>query len=135
MKIAITHIDAKTGVLCTIEPMQTGPSFPQVKGWVYEWADESTYPIACTDGVYNVAPLFFGTCDDDADISVVGVVTTYTVEEYQALKTAEHQARKPYLSWIGNEETMSWEAPTPMPTDDKEYRWDESTTSWIEVMP
>jgi hypothetical protein len=25
----------------------------------------------------------------------------------------------------------SWNPPTPMPTDDKLYSWDESTTSWV----
>ena len=40
---------------------------------------------------------------------------------------------KPYASWILNEDTCQWGAPTPMPTDNKIYRWDESTTAWIEV--
>ena len=40
---------------------------------------------------------------------------------------------KPFASWILNEETAQWEAPTPHPTDDKRYTWDEETTSWVEV--
>lgn len=40
---------------------------------------------------------------------------------------------KPYNSWVLNESTCLYEAPTPMPTDDKMYTWDEATTSWIEV--
>ena len=40
---------------------------------------------------------------------------------------------KPYPSWVLNEETCLWGAPTPMPTDDKFYEWDETTTSWKEV--
>ena len=40
---------------------------------------------------------------------------------------------KPYPSWVLNEETCLWGAPTPMPTDDKFYKWDETTTSWKEV--
>jgi hypothetical protein len=40
---------------------------------------------------------------------------------------------KPYASWTLNETTCLWDAPTPMPTDDKRYTWDESTTSWVEV--
>mgnify|MGYP003331941785 FL=1 len=40
---------------------------------------------------------------------------------------------KPYNSWVLNEDTCYWEAPTPMPTDGKMYTWDEDTTSWIEV--
>jgi hypothetical protein len=39
---------------------------------------------------------------------------------------------KPYASWVLNESTCLWEAPTLMPTDDKRYSWDEATTSWIE---
>jgi hypothetical protein len=41
-------------------------------------------------------------------------------------------APQPYSSWIKNSDTYLWEAPTPMPTDDKRYEWDEETTSWIE---
>lgn len=41
---------------------------------------------------------------------------------------------KPYASWVLDEGTCHWGAPTPMPTNDKMYRWDESTTSWVEVI-
>lgn len=40
---------------------------------------------------------------------------------------------QPYASWIKNTTTYLWEAPTPMPVDDKFYRWDEDTTSWVEI--
>ena len=40
---------------------------------------------------------------------------------------------KPYASWLLDEATCSWNAPTPMPIDDKQYCWDEPTTSWVEV--
>jgi hypothetical protein len=39
---------------------------------------------------------------------------------------------KPYPSWILNEDTCLWDAPVPMPTDDKQYLWDETKTSWVE---
>jgi hypothetical protein len=132
--LSITQIDASTGIICTAEPMRTGPSYPQIKNCNIVWCNKSTWPIATTlTGAHTVAPLFFGTCDDDADLTVAGVVATYTEAEYQALKFAEHQARKPYASWVGDFETMTWEAPTPYPQDDKRYTWDESTTSWVEV--
>ena len=41
---------------------------------------------------------------------------------------------KPYNSWVLNNITADWNAPTPMPTDAAEnefYRWDEPTTSWV----
>lgn len=41
-------------------------------------------------------------------------------------------APKPFPSWILNEQAQ-WQAPVPMPVDDKKYKWDEDTTSWVEV--
>ena len=43
-------------------------------------------------------------------------------------------APKPFNSWILNEDTCQWQSPTPMPTDDKSYDWDETTTSWVEII-
>jgi hypothetical protein len=40
---------------------------------------------------------------------------------------------QPFASWTLNEDTCLWDAPTPMPTDGKIYRWDEPTTSWVEI--
>lgn len=41
---------------------------------------------------------------------------------------------KPFASWTLNETTCLWDAPIPMPSDaGKFYRWDEPTTSWVEV--
>ncbi len=42
-------------------------------------------------------------------------------------------APQPYPSWVLVEATCQWEAPTPMPTDDKMYRWDEPTLAWVET--
>ncbi len=33
-------------------------------------------------------------------------------------------APQPFLSWVLNQSTWLWEAPMPMPTDGKVYRWD-----------
>lgn len=38
--------------------------------------------------------------------------------------------KKPFDSWILNEETCTWEAPVAKPTNDREYKWNEDTTSW-----
>lgn len=40
---------------------------------------------------------------------------------------------KPYPSWVLDETTCLWDAPTPMPTDGKFYRWNEETLSWVET--
>ena len=42
-------------------------------------------------------------------------------------------APQPFTSWDLNQTTWLWEAPTPMPQNDKLYRWDEATTSWVEL--
>jgi len=42
-------------------------------------------------------------------------------------------APQPYSSWSKDATTYLWNAPTPMPTDDKRYTWDEATTSWVEI--
>ena len=36
-------------------------------------------------------------------------------------------APQPYLSWTLNSESYLWEAPTPYPTDGKNYSWDGKT--------
>ena len=43
--------------------------------------------------------------------------------------------QQPFASWLLDETTCLWNAPTPMPQDNKRYSWDEATTSWVEVMP
>ena len=42
---------------------------------------------------------------------------------------------KPFASWVLNETTANWEAPVPMPTNGKMYRWDEETIQWVVVTP
>ena len=39
--------------------------------------------------------------------------------------------KKPFNSWILNEQTCLWEAPVAYPTDGKIYNWDELTKNWI----
>jgi len=39
---------------------------------------------------------------------------------------------KPFASWLLNETTCLWDAPTAVPKDEKMYLWDEPTLSWVE---
>jgi hypothetical protein len=41
-------------------------------------------------------------------------------------------APKPFPSWT-LDANAQWQAPTPYPTDDKIYSWNEATLSWEEV--
>jgi hypothetical protein len=38
--------------------------------------------------------------------------------------------KKPFNSWILNEETCQWEAPVVKPDDGQIYNWNEETTTW-----
>ena len=40
---------------------------------------------------------------------------------------------KPFASWLLNETSCIWEAPTPMPIDDKRYSWNEEQLAWVEM--
>lgn len=39
---------------------------------------------------------------------------------------------QPFPSWTLNTDTCLWEPPTPYPSGDELYRWDEPTLSWIQ---
>ena len=94
MYICLTNVDAITGVLCTQEPMQNGPAIPKLSGWKLEFANSSTYPIACNpDGSYKVAPLYYGVCDNNANTTVDGVVKTLTKAEFDKARDAEMKSR------------------------------------------
>ena len=41
--------------------------------------------------------------------------------------------QQPFSSWVLNEDTCLWDAPTPMPTDGQRYQWNEPTTSWVVI--
>jgi hypothetical protein len=138
MYIVVTEVDYNTRVLCTVEPQRTGPSMPAIKGLKIIWQDKSTWPVElAADGTYLRAPKYYGTCDDDADITIAGVLQVLTEAEYNAAKAIEHEAIKPYPSWIGYLDTMTWGAPVPRPVNaiinggNVRYQWDESTINWI----
>lgn len=138
MYICVTEVDAVTKIPCTVEPQRTGPSMPNVKGFQYKWQNSSTYPVELApNGTYLRAPKYYGTCNDDADTNIAGVLQLLTEEEYNTLRTAEHEARRPYPSWIGYLDTMTWGAPVPRPADaimnggNVLYQWDEATVNWI----
>ena len=70
----------------------------------------------------------------DLDLSGLQVLTE---AEFNAAKVAEHEARRPYPSWIGYSDTMTWTAPVARPADaimnggNVRYQWDEATVNWI----
>jgi hypothetical protein len=111
---------------------------PDVKGLRIIWTDKSTWPVSTDQtGTYLRAPKYYGTCDDDADTSIAGVLEVLTETEWNERRVAEHEATKPFPSWIGYLDTMSWGAPVPRPIDaimnggNVRYQWDEATLNWV----
>jgi len=41
--------------------------------------------------------------------------------------------RKPFESWVFDENLWNWKAPVNYPNDDKKYDWDEIQKNWVEV--
>lgn len=81
MYICVTHVDAVTKIPCIEAPMCHGPSFPDVKGLEIIWWNETEWPTN--------KPLFYGTCDDDADTDIPGVLRTMSEEQYLSLRQTE----------------------------------------------
>lgn len=52
---------------------------------------------------------------------------------YDAVKDA-FIPPQPFASWVLDDETCLWNAPTPMPQDGKIYQWDEPTLAWKEIV-
>tara|TARA_R110000822_G_scaffold302400_1_gene426579 strand:- start:339 stop:704 length:366 start_codon:yes stop_codon:yes gene_type:complete len=72
--------------------------------------------------------------DQDGNIDGTGLRFNYAGigHTYDATRDA-FIAPSPYPSWVLDEATCQWAAPTPYPDDGKLYTWDENTTAWVEV--
>ena len=99
--ICVTHVDSVSGIPGHIKPMKNGPRHPKVKGLSLEWWDESNWPLTHPDQF----PKFYGTCDDDADTEIPGVVfvfndteTTTAKEQYDEARAQELRARLPSVA-------------------------------------
>lgn len=84
--LKVTHVDAITRVSVITAPAANGPDFPVVAGLVIEWARESAFP--------TTEPEYFGTCPDESDTEVDGVLAVITQAEYDAAHQAELAARE-----------------------------------------
>jgi hypothetical protein len=132
--IKYTYVDAKTEICITKEPAKNGPKHPNINGLRFVFAAERKYP---TD-----VPEFFGTCDDAADLSIGGCFGEISESEFIAERQEEINARKPFASWVVNQEVYDnslmllidpWSPPVFYPNDGRMYSWDEATTSWKET--
>jgi len=132
--VCVTEVDAITKMPCTVEPQRTGPSMPNLKGLIILWQDRSTWPVeVAPTGVYLRAPKYYGTCDDDANLTVAGVLEELSEVEWMRRKHDEFYARQPYPSWVWNSFDLTWSSPIPYPENAElgVYSWDEKTLTWV----
>lgn len=40
---------------------------------------------------------------------------------------------RPYATWVLNNDTCKWEAPTPYPNDGRRHAWDDYTNTWVDL--
>ena len=75
---------------------------------------------------------FYGTNDVWKQTSYNGNIRkNYAGKGYKYDQTRDaFIPKKPYTSWILNEDTCLWEAPVAYPTDGQRYNWNEETTTW-----
>jgi len=136
--IKYTYVDAQTNVCVNKAPAKNGPKEPEIKGLQFVFAAERKYP---TD-----VPEFFGICDDNADLGIDGCLGEITEAEFIEERQTEIDSRKPFLSWIVNQEVYDnhllrlvdlWSSPVPYPegAEPWEYVWNEETTSWEKNSP
>ena len=85
--IKFTYVDAITNVSVAKQPATNGPVFPPVAGLEFAWARESRYPTE--------VPEFFGTCPEDADTQVDGVLGVYLQADWETMRADEMWARNP----------------------------------------
>ena len=85
--IKFTYVDSVTGISIAKQPATNGPVFPPVADLVFVWARESRYP---TD-----VPEFFGTCPEDADTQVDGVLGVFVQADWETMREDEMRARNP----------------------------------------
>lgn len=85
--LKVTHVDAITRVSVITAPAANGPDFPAVDGLAIEWARESAFP--------TTEPEYFGTCPDESDTAIDGVLAVLSQAEYDSARLAEQRARVP----------------------------------------
>lgn len=89
--LKFTYVDVTTGVSVAKAPAKNGPVFPAITGLQFIRARESQYPTA--------VPQFYGTCDDEADTDVEGVISVMSEQAWTAEVLEELKAQATALRW------------------------------------
>lgn len=88
-------------------------------------------PVTCVYEVYEGVTYEWV----DGIVKDVHHVRAMTAEEKTAKQNAVKSAwaENGFASWMFDEETCSFKQPVAYPDDGKPYRWDEETTTWVEI--
>jgi len=85
--LKFTYVDSATGISVASDPSMHGQKFPEVAGLAFVWARESAYPTA--------VPELFGTCPDDSDTQIDGVLGIYSQADFEQMQADEIDTHKP----------------------------------------
>lgn len=87
-------------------------------------------------GVYEVYESSYERQDDGSymDVHATRAMTNAEKTAKQNMIKADWAATG-YASWVFDEDTCTFNPPTPYPTDGNTYQWDEEKTAWVEVAP
>ena len=74
---------------------------------------------------------------DFIDSGVVGDASNWIQTSYNTRGGVHYAPNsntpQPYPSWVLDDDTCIWNAPTAYPDDGKWYSWDEDNTEWVEI--
>ncbi|MFJ3685547.1 hypothetical protein [Pseudomonas sp. NPDC090208] len=78
-----TNVDSVTKISVSNAPASNGPVDPAVAGLEYGFVLESLFPTSI--------PFYYGTCPDDSEIDVPGVIEEVTEAQYNSAREQEAQ--------------------------------------------
>jgi hypothetical protein len=97
--LKFTYVDAVTGISVASQPAANGPALPAVDGLQFVWARESRYPTQ--------VPEFFGTCPDESNTQIDGVLGLFLQADWEVMRADEIAARNNGLQQRIVSETQS----------------------------
>ena len=108
------------------------PILPDVKGLVAEFADNPYGTLLIEKGPHSESSQVYGRCDADAVLPEG--VEAVSDEYYREVLRSTHYNVPHREGWVFDEDTLAWVPPTPYPTDDGAYEWNEENQTWDKVV-
>lgn len=87
--LVVTLVDPITGIPCHIEPMQNGATVPNIEGFTQVFDNHSTWRQCAPTELRIPPPRFYGTCPDDVDNSISGILEIITETSFSLARAEE----------------------------------------------